>query len=307
MASAGAVAMRQMFADLYVSRLAYIDEILGAHLDVPGLTYPKVFNVRDSKRAYEEITELTGLGLFSLKGESEPVEYDRILQAGNKRLTHLTYAKAVSISSEAAEDDIDGAITDMMPQLGEAAHVSIEALVWNTINNGFSGATTPVTCSDGVALYSASHVLRGGGTASNLMTGDLSVAQLETGLNMFDDMVNERGLPVEMSASILVHGPQYRWLVHEMLRSDLRSDTANNASNAFKEVMLGPVQTKYLAGSDDWFLFAEPSKHRVLVYWRKEPVSDHTIDFDTGNLKTKMTYRISTGAPTWRGTVGSQG
>ena len=120
-------------------------------------------------------------------------------------------------------------------------------------------------------------------------------------------LFRSRGLPVEMTAEILVYGPAYRWLVHELLKSDLRSDTSNNASNAFKEVSLRQVQTKYLAGADDWFLFANQSKHRVIVYWRMEPSSDHTIDFDTGNLKTKMTYRLSTVAPTWRGAVGSQG
>lgn len=303
----GNIAMRQQFADLYTSRLAYIDEILGMHLDVPTLTYPQVFNVRDSKRAYEETTELTGLGTFTQKGEGAPIDYDKILAAGNKRFEHLTYAKGVQITKEAADDDIDGAISDLMPQLGESARVSIETTIWNTINRGYAASTNPVLTSDGVSLYNASHVLRGGGTASNLMTGDMSVAQLETALNMFDSMVNERGLPVEMSAEILVFGPAYRWLVHEMLKSDLRSDTANNASNAFKEISLRPVQTKYLAGTDDWYLFTAPQKHRVLVYWREEPVSDHTIDFDTGNLKTKMSYRLSTGAATWRGTVGSLG
>lgn len=303
----GNIAIRQQFASLYQSRLAYIDEILGAHLDVPTLSYPRVFNVRTSTRAYEETLEMTGLGTFTLKNEAETIDYDKILEAGSKRFTHLTYAKGVQISKEAADDDIDGAISDLMPQLGESARVSIETTIWNTINSGYAGSTVPVTTSDGVALYSASHVLRGGGTASNLMTGDLSIAQLETALNMFDTMVNERGLPVEMSAEMLVFGPAYRWLVHEILKSDLRSDTANNASNAFKEISLSPVQTKYLAGADDWYLFTNPSKHRVLVYWREQPVSDHTIDFDTGNLKTKMTYRLSTGAATWRGTVGSQG
>lgn len=302
----GNVALRAQFADLFVSRLAYIDEILGAHLDVPTLTYPQVFNVRDSSRAYEEITELTGLGTFTVKGEGETIDYDKILQGGSVRATHVTYAKGVQISMETADDDLDGAITDLMPPLGESARVSIETTIWNTLNNGFSGGTT--ITNDGVVLFSASHTSRGGGTGlSNLMTGDLSVANLETGLNLFDSMVNERGLPVEMTAEILVYGPAYRWLVHELLKSDLRSDTSNNASNAFKEVSLRQVQTKYLAGADDWFLFANQSKHRVIVYWRMEPSSDHTIDFDTGNLKTKMTYRLSTVAPTWRGAVGSQG
>ena len=44
-----------------------------------------------------------------------------------------------------------------------------------------------------------------------------------------------------------------------------------------------------------------------LVYWRADPISDHTIDFDTGNMKSKMTYRLSAGPADWVGWVGGDG
>ena len=167
-----------------------------------------------------------------------------------------------TISMEAADDDLDGAIVNMMPPLGRSARVSIETTIWNTVNNGFTTTLTP----DGQALFSNTHVLRGGGTYDNLIAGDFSIANLETALNMFDNMVDDRGLPIEMSATQLVHPVELRWLVHETLKSDLRSDTANNATNAFKQIALTPRMVKYLSGDDDWFLFAEPSQHRVIVY-----------------------------------------
>lgn len=300
---AGNVTLRAQFADLYESRLPYIDEILGRNLDPPSLTYPMCFHVKDSTRGYEDVTQITGFGVFSEKSESDTVDYDKVLQGFDKRFKHKTYAKAVSISEEAAEDDLDGAIVDVMPPLAKSARVSIETTIWNTVNNGFGTTTTP----DGEALFSSSHVLRGGGTYDNLVSGDLSIANLETAVNMFDNMVDDRGLPVELSPTKLVIPVELRWLAYEILKSDLRSDTAENATNAFKQLALESVMTKYLTGDDDWFLTCDPSQHRVLVYWRKEPVTDHTIDFDTGNLKTKMTYRLSTGAADWRGWVGGQG
>lgn len=304
MALAGNIMLRAQFADSFVDRLPYIDEILYETYDPPTLSYPQVFNVRDSRRAYEEITEITGLGLFTTKAEGDTVDYDKVLQGFNKRFTHVTYSKGVQISMETAEDDIDGAISDLMPPLARSARVSIETTIWNVINNGFNTAyPTP----DGAALFSNSHLLRGGGTYDNLVSGDLSISNLETALNMYDDMVDDRGLPIELSAAMIVYPTGLRWLVHEILKSDLRSDTANNATNALKEVNLTGVMSKYLTGPDDWFVFSEPSQHRVLVYWRREPVSDHTIDFDTGNAKTKMTYRLSCGPAGWRGCVGGQG
>ena len=296
--------MRQHLSDLYLDRLPFIDEILSSNLDAPMLTYPRVFNVRDSKRAFEYIVEKTGLGLFLEKSEGEMISYDKILQGFNQKFTHVEFAKGVAISSSAAEDDIDGAIDDTMPDLSFAVRASIETFIWNVFNNGFSSTLS----SDGSTLFNASHTLRGGGTFGNLLTNsDLAVSTLQTALNIFDNMIDERGLPVEMEAANLVYPPGLRWLVHEILRSDLRPDTANNASNAFKEVSLNPVMVKYLTGADDWFVTADPSRVGTIVYWRKEPYSDHTIDFDTGNLKSKMGYRLSAGASTWRGVVGAQG
>jgi hypothetical protein len=299
----GNVALRAQFAKLFTSRLAYIDEILHMNYDAPSLTYPSVFNVRDSKRAYEEFVEITGLGTFTPKSEGDMIDYDKVMQGWSTRFEHTTYAKGVQISMETAADDLDGAIVDMMPALAMSARVSIETTIWNVLNNGFSTTLTP----DGVSLFNDTHVLRGGGSYDNLLTGDLSIANLESAINMFDNMIDDRGLPIELSPTKLVFGPAYRWLVHEILASERRSDTANNAANAFKTIAIQPVMTKYIAGSDDWFVCSEPSQHRVIAYWRMEPVSDHTIDFDTGNLKTKMTYRLSTGAASWRGWVGSQG
>lgn len=303
MAVAGNVMFRAQFTDLFLDRLPFIDEILYERFDAPSLTYPMVFNVRDSYRAYEDITQITGLGTFSEKSEGDTVDYDKLLQGFDTRFTHLTYAKGVQISMEAADDDIDGAITNIMPPLARSARVSIEATAWNVINNGFDTTTTP----DGLYLFDTGHILRGGGTFDNLVSGDLSIATLETALNIFDNMVDERGLPIEMGATKIVFPVELRWLVYEILKSDLRSDTAENATNAFKQIALEGVMSKYLSGQDDWFLCCDPSMHRVLFYWRMQPMSDHTIDFDTGNLKTKMTYRMSVGAADWRGWVGGQG
>lgn len=301
--SAGSVMQRQRFRDLFVARLAFLDEIMFERFDAPSLTYPLIFNVRDSKRAYEEITGLTGFGLFSEKSEGQAIDYDTLLQAYDKRLTHSTYAKGYQITFEAMDDDLDGAISNAAPALARAARVSIETFIWNIVNNGFASETTP----DGAALFSNTHPLVGGGSFDNLISGDLSQANLESAINIFDNMLDDRSLPIELSPSILLIPVELRWLAHEILKSELRSNTADNAVNALQQVSMQIVMSKYLTGDDDWFVVAPPDQHRVLVYWREEPMTDHTLDFDTGNMKSKMTYRLSAGAADWRGWVGGQG
>lgn len=303
MANAGTVMLRNQYTDLFVSRLPFLDEILFEMFDAPSLTYTDVFNIRDSRRAYEEITGITGFDLFSVKAEGDNVEYDKLLQAYDTRFKHLTYAKGFQISMEAMDDDIDGAISDAAPALARIAKNSIETEAFSDFNNGFSSVTTP----DGVSFFNSSHQLVGGGTFSNLVAGDFAQGTLEQAINIFDDMRGERNQLVELEPALLLYPPKLRWIVHEVLKSQLRSDSANNAINALNQIGIRPVMSKYLTGEDDWFVGSESSRHRLMFYWRMEPVSDHTLDFDSGNMKTKMTYRHSHGPADWRGWVGGQG
>jgi len=303
MASVGNVMLRARYTDLFASRLAYIDEIMFEQFDAPSLTYPEAFNVRDSSRAYEETTGLTGFGQFSQKSEGAKVDYDTILQAYDKRFTHLTFAKGYQITMEAMDDDLDGHISNAAPALARAARVSIETYLWNLYNLGFTSETTP----DGLYVFDEDHLLIGGGTYDNLISGDLSQANLESAINLFDGMVDDRSLPIEASPAKLLIPVELRWIAFEILKSQLRSDTATNAVNALNQLSMAVVMSKYLTGDDDWFVVSEPSQHRLLCYWRQEPVTDHTLDFDTGNMKSKMTYRLSRGAADWRNVVGGQG
>ena len=306
MASAGNVMLRGQYTDLFVSRLPYLDEILYEQFDAPSLTYTEVFHVRDSQRAYEEMTQITGFDQFVEKTEGAVVQYDKLLQGFDKRFKHKTYAKGFQISMEAMDDDIDGAISNAAPALARVARNSIETQIFSVINEGFSASGAGAT-PDGAALFSASHLLVGGGTFDNLVSGDLAQATLEEAINIFDDMRDDRNQLIDMEPQILLIPPELRWVTHELLKSQLRSDTANNAANALNQLGLRVVQSKYLTGDDDWFLCVDPSQHRVMVYWRMEPVTDHTMDFDTGNMKSKMTYRLSFGSADWRGWVGGQG
>lgn len=306
MASAGNIMLRGQYTDLFVSRLPYLDEILQEQFDAPSLTYTEVFNVRSSNRAYEETTQITGFDQFVQKDEGSVVQYDKLLQGFDKRFTHVTYAKGFQISMEAMDDDIDGAISNAAPALARVARNSIETQIFSVINEGFSTSGAGAT-PDGAALFSGSHLLVGGGTFDNLVSGDLSQATLEEAINIFDDMRDDRNQLIDVEPQILLIPVELRWVTHELLKSQLRSDTANNAANALNQLGLRVVESKYLTGDDDWFLLTEPGRHRVIVYWRMQPVTDHTMDFDTGNMKTKMTYRLSYGSADWRGWVGGQG
>ena len=292
-------------SDLFLSRLAFIDEILFENFDAPSLTYPRVFDVRSSSRVAEEMTGYSGFGLFTEKEQDGGViDYDTLYQLYDKRYVHTSYSKGFQISEEAQADDIDGVISNAAPAMGRAAQVSIETVIWNVFNNGFSTELTP----DGVALFHDSHPQIDGTTQDNkAAASDLATSTLEAALTMFDDLKDERGLPIELAPSVLVFATANRFNVHTILQSQLRPGTANNDVNSVNNLGLIPVMSKYITDNDSWFLGAPANQAKLVVYWRQEPVSDHVLDFETGNAKSKMTYRMSVGASDWRGWVGSQG
>lgn len=306
MASANSIVMRDQLFKLYGERLPFIDEILLEPHRSPEMTYTQVFNVRDSDRAYEEILGMVGLGLFKVKPEGEPVNYDRFTQGFSKRFAHDTYANGYQVTWEAAEDDLDGVVREATPELAESARRSIEISAYDDLNNAF---TSNVTGMDGVSFINAAHpaAFPGGGTFSNLISGDLAQGTLEAALNIFDDMRNDRGLLIGMTPKNLIIPTELRWLAHELLRSQLRSDTANNAANALTLVGLQPMVIKYLTNAENWFVSSAPSDHRLMFYWRKEPFSKNYMDPETLNLKVQMLYRMSHGVADYRGWVGGQG
>ena len=295
--------IRAQIPDLFASRLAYLFHVMFEEFEAPDTTYDQVFNVKNSTRGYEEMTGVTGFDQFEQRDEAAPVTYDQLLQEFDKRLTHVTWAKGFQISMEANEDDLDNVISNGGPALARSAKNTIETDAYGDFANGFGSVTTP----DGVSLFNTAHVLRGGGTFSNRINGDLSQSTLEQAINIFDTMRDGRNQLIKTGPARLLIPPQLRWLAHELLKSQQRSDTADNAVNALVQVPLSIIMTPYLTNTTDWFVLSEPSRHKLVYWWRREPVVDHAVDFDTDTIKTKMTFRNSHGAYDWRNLVGGDG
>lgn len=311
-----AIMNRAKYSYLQFSRLPMIDELMMARWNSYPPQFSQLFNVRSSSRAFEELVQMSGFGLFTTKAEGDPVEYDTIYQGFQKRHTHLTFAKGFQVSMEMAEDDLDGLIAKAAPELSRAGSTSVEYYAWDVLNNGFEntagGSSASSKTPDSRPLFSSStaHPLMGPEsttTVSNQAAADLAVGTLETGLNAFANMVDDRNIIIGLQAKTLVVPNEGRWLATEILKSQLRSDTTDNATNAFNQLGLNLMVVPYITDTDAWFLFSDKSDHRLLFYWRTPPTTDSTVDFDTGNMKNKLTFRCVAGAGDWRGAYGSLG
>lgn len=272
--------------------------------------YSQIFDVHTSTRGIEQTSQVSGLGLFTDIPEGAPVRYDQPVQGFDKTFVHSRFGLGFKVSQDVVEDDKINLVAKMAVELGRSAKESIEIDAASTFNNGFDPAYPGP---DGQPLFSANHPLvKAGGVQSNILSvpADLDVVSLELALTDFETQKDSSGKLIHVPCSKVVVHPANRWNVHEILRSAMRSDTANNTTNAFQYAVDGlpkPFVWRYLTDPDAWFLCAEPGDTGLLWFWRRKPYTKGDFDFDTETGKTAMRYKKSHGWSDFYGVYGTPG
>ena len=82
-----------------------IQAIFGLNYDKLDREYTRIFDVRRSRKAYEKVSEATGLGLAVVKGEGQSITYDSPSPGAPSVFTHVTYGLGYIITREAEEDN----------------------------------------------------------------------------------------------------------------------------------------------------------------------------------------------------------
>ena len=269
--------------------------------------WKKVFAVENSKKAFEEDQLVYGFGGAVVKPEGSSVTYEEGGEAWTSRYNHETIALAFAITEEAQEDNLyiqmgakySRALARSMQHTKEIKGAAI-------LNNGFS-----TTGGDGVALFSASHPLAGGGMASNLLStpADISEASLEDILIQIRKAKDDRGIPIALKAVDVIIPPELEFVTCRLLDSQLRTNTADNDINAInKKGIFGrdPVIVTRLTDADAWFIKTD-ANDGMKMFQRKAVETKMEPEFGTGNIRFKARERYSFGWTDWRGCYASAG
>lgn len=299
--------LRTTLPDLYLARLAFLEDVLFDEMPVEASISGTILKVRDmGNKPMVRTTTVASFGSVPIKAEGAAVTYADMAQGFDQTYTADTYELAFKASKEALDDEQEEVVSDAARALGSSMNYSYEVDHANIFNNGFNPAFTGP---DGVELFSLVHPLVGGGTFQNEPTtaADLSVTALRTALNDIADTVDDAGKLIHWRPKILLVPYELKWLADELLNSVLRPDTADNAINAFRDEGLRAVAWPYLTDPDAWFLLGEPARHNVRTYWREKPNVLHDWDFETSSMKIKIRARWKRGWSDWRGVYGSPG
>ena len=286
--------------------------------------YPEIFNVKQSKKAYEDAVHYAGFGPALAKGEGQPVYYDNAFQGGTRRYIHQTYGLGMRLSYELMEDDQTGMFEQAPRALVQSHIFAQEMTAANTFNLGFS--STGTLTDDGVSLFNNQHPLLGGTQAINIAPGasnfstaagtypnrpqtdaDLSFTSLQYLTMLYQRMPDARGLPRQTKPKHLGIPPELEFIGIELLGSAGKPYTSDNEINALVSQGFQYYTWNYLPSASAWYLHGDKDEHRLMFFERDAIWGDFDRDFDQQALKFIAISRYSAGADTWIGTAASNG
>jgi len=266
-----------------------------------------------TNRSIEQYSQMAGVGLPSSVEEGEDTPTDYFVQGFNKTFRPVKYGLGIPASQELVEDDKFGIISKRAQALSNSIYQAREIQAASVFNNAFS--TGAYALPDTKALCASDHpLIKAGGTQSNLLSvaADLDVTSLELGLTDWELIKTHEGFFQMLPTPRVLVASQNRWNVAELLKSQMRSDTANHTINAFKYTETGGtveplIWAGFLTDPDAWFLVAPPDETETLWLDRKAPYtkSDYVEKNETGVVY--MRYRATVGAYGWRGVYGTPG
>lgn len=299
-----------------ISRAQLLKELLPGLNALFGLEYARygeehkqIFETESSERSFEEETKLSGFSAAPVKNEGSAIAYDNAQEAWTARYNHETIALGFSITEEAVEDNLyDSLSARYTKALARAMAYTKQTKAAAVLNNGFD---TDYPGGDGVALFSASHPLVGGGTNSNIPStpADLNETSLEAAVIQIAAWTDERGLLIAAKPKKLVVPPSLMFVATRLLETELRVSTADNDINAIKSngsISEGYTVNHFLTDPDAWFLTTDVPNG--LKHFVRTPLAQSMDgDFDTGNVRYKSRERYSFGWSDPLGMYGSEG
>lgn len=269
-------------------------------------SYPDVFNILSTKRAFEDVLISTGLGTTPRKYESQDVAMDQPQPVGKVRLSILGYGLGYEVSHEFMQDNLYGVVTDdgsrMLSQSGRDTE---ERQTWAMLNLSF----TTQGSYDGQPIVSTVHPLRGGGVYANKPAAPdaLSFTGLQASLERHMLMINERGLRLRQVPNKLIVPVQLSWLANELLGSKMKPFEASNTDNVLNSGRIGLsiISSPFLTSTTAWWTLTQ--KHRMNFFWREKPNMDKDYDKKARVAMFMNFFRFGTVVFDWRGLDGTTG
>ena len=269
--------------------------------------YSKIFDIKKSVKNFEEDVNINGIGMGAVIPEGTGVSYDTMSQGGVKRYTHVEYGRGFIVTRVQMEDNQYPEVARAMSEsLGVGMKQLKETVAANVLNRANNSSYVGF---DGIELTASNHLLTKGGTLSNELAtaAELSEASLEQCLIDIGGFVDDTSMKMQAKGQCLIIPRQLEFEAQRILKSELKNDTAENATNVLKSgryLPQGFLVNHYLTSATKFFVKTDVPKGLTHFERRGLEIKNDT-DFDSENMKFKMTERYSFGWTDFRGIFGN--
>ena len=271
--------------------------------------WSRVFREQDGiPRNYHEEPVLYGFGAAPQLPDGTPVSYQQGGVLFLQRYIYNVYGLAFALTKVLVEDGDHIRIGQVYARhLAQSLIETKETLCANILNRGFN-ASYPG--GDGVSLINTAHPIVNGTFSNQLTTAaNLSQTSLEQMLIQVRQAVDNNGKKIRLVPRQLVVAPGNVFQAEVLLKSVLRSGSANNDLNPVKSIGLldeGAAVISRLTSATAFFIQTDAPEGMKLMMRRK---LEKTMegDFETDSMRYKATERYIPGFTDPRAMYGTPG
>ena len=259
-------------------------------------------------RNYHEEPVLYGFGAAPELPDGMPVSY----QSGGvlflQRYLYKVYGLAFSLTKVLVEDGDHIRIGQTYAKhLAQSLIETKETLSANVLNRAFNAAYPG---GDGVSLIATNHPIVNGTFSNQLTTAAaLSQTSLEQLLIQIRNAVDNNGKRIRLTPTQIVTGPSNVFQAEVLLKSVLRTGTADNDINPVKSMGLlakGQANLSRITSTTAWWIQTDAPEGLKLMM-RRGLEKSMEGDFETDSMRYKATERYTVGWTDPRGLFGTAG
>lgn len=275
-----------------------LNEVFDGVYDQRADEWKDVFEERNGiARTYHEEPVLYGFGAAPELPDGMPVTYQSGGVLFNQRYLYKVYGLAFALTKVLVEDGDHIRVGQTYAKhLAQSLIETKETLCANIMNRSF---TSGFNGGDGVSLVNGSHPIVNGTFSNQLSTAAaLSQTSLEQILIQIRNAVDNNGKRIRLTPQKIVTGPSNVFQAEVLLKSVLRTGTANNDINPVKSMNLlsgGQANLSRITSTTAWWVKTD-APEGLKVMMRRKLDKSFEGDFETDSMRYKATERY---APGW--------
>lgn len=288
-----------------VTALSYSDVV-----DEASQLYTKM----SSDKAVEVFSVYDGFDYAGIVPEGQAIPQDDYQQRYKLNIENVKIAKRFSITEEALADNLYINQAKLRSdELGKAIARGIQIEAHKPFNNGFTTYKTP----DGVAFFSSSHPTPAG-NQSNLISGALSEAALETAMIQIMNAKDGKGNPSIIKPVSLHIPPALLPTALKITKSELSTQTVVNGSNGItntnninviyqSNMFPGGIHVhRYFTSAVAWYIKTDAPMGAIWL--EREPLKVRSFEDPRLEIVDHMArVRVGFGVLNWQGFYASNG